>query len=89
MSLLIGYIILSFATVAAAFVTTRKVGRVEKQLKPNGGDSPRDVMDRTEAKLDELMDRVDTVASVLRSHLMWSGDTTSQVPHRSRHTNGH
>ena len=62
--------ILTYLSIGAVIVTAlfflidSRIGKVLQELKPNGGQSARDALDRIERKIDQVEDKVE-------SHIEW------------------
>jgi hypothetical protein len=62
--------ILTYLSIGAVIVTAlfflidSRIGKVLQELKPNGGQSARDALDRIEKKIDQVEDKVE-------SHIEW------------------
>lgn len=62
--------ILTYLSIGAVIVTAlfflidSRIGKVLQELRPNGGQSARDALDRIEKKIDQVEDKVE-------SHIEW------------------
>jgi len=62
--------ILTYLSIGAVIVTAlfflidSRIGKVLQELRPNGGQSARDALDRIERKIDQVEDKVE-------SHIEW------------------